>query len=57
MPGLGPGDRSLGARQDRRGMVGERYAKRAVSRRDVAAVSSCRSDHRPGIDGFAPPCG
>jgi hypothetical protein len=36
-------------------MVGEHYAKRAGSRRDVAAVSPCRSDHGPDLDGLAPP--
>ena len=35
--GFDPGERGLGARQDR-GVVGERDAKRAGSRRDVAAV-------------------
>jgi hypothetical protein len=29
-------------------MVDERYAERAGSRRDVAAVSPCRSDHTDG---------
>ena len=38
-------------------MVGEGYAKRADSRGDVAAVSPCRSDHRPGLEGLASPCG
>ena len=33
-----------------------RTAARAGNRRDVAAVSSCRSDYRPGLDGLAPPC-
>ena len=46
--GLDLRERSLGARQDR-GMVGERYAKRVGSRRDVAPVSPCRSGHRPGL--------
>jgi hypothetical protein len=51
--GLDPGDGGLGTRQDC-GMVGEHYPKRAGRRWDVA-VSPCRSDHRPGLDGLAPP--
>jgi hypothetical protein len=54
--GLDPGNRSLGARQDR-GMVGQSGTKRAGSHWDVAAVSPCRSDHWPGLDRLAPPCG
>jgi len=54
--GLDPGNRSLGARQDR-GMVGQSGTERAGSHWDVATVSPCRSDHGPGLDRLAPPCG
>ena len=53
MPASTFATRSRGARQDR-GMVGERYAKRAGRSRDVAAVSPCRLDrHATGRKGPA----
>ena len=49
--GLDLCERGLGARQDR-SVLGERYAERAGSRRDVAAGLFCRSDPRSR----PPPC-
>src|SRR5262249_10595717 len=49
--GLDLCERGLGARQDR-GVLGERYAARAGSRRDVAAILLCSSDPRSR----PPPC-